>query len=188
MTQLQSTLSQEDMDDIIYEARSGDLDSVKEIFEKHVDPKTLPSIKDEFTLATPIHMAAANGHHEVCKYLLSLIPKEEAKTLVNQQNESGNTALHWAAYNGHIETIKLLCDVGADPFLQNKFGHDAIFEAENNNKPEAEKYFLEKFDVHESDGESEEKIQYKEGTEIEKATDESREVEKVRKGLESNQL
>ncbi|ESW97120.1 hypothetical protein KL918_000730 [Ogataea parapolymorpha] len=188
MADLQKTLSQEEMDDIIYEARAGDLDSLKEIFEKHVDPQTLLTIKDEYTLATPIHMAAANGHDQVCQYLLRLLSKGDAQNLVNKQNESGNTALHWAAYNGHTETIKVLCEFGADPFLKNKFNHDAIYEAEKNNKSEVEKYFLEKFDIQQDDDEPAQKVQYKEGTEIEKATEESREVESICKGLKANQL
>ncbi|KAG7831813.1 hypothetical protein KL919_000772 [Ogataea angusta] len=188
MVDLQKTLSQEDMDDIIYEARVGDLDSLKEIFEKFVDPQTLMNIKDEYTLATPIHMAAANGYDQVCQYLLALLSKDDAQYLVNKQNESGNTALHWAAYNGHVKTIKVLCEFGADPFLKNNFSHDAIYEAEKNNKPEVEKYFLETFDIKQDDDEPAQKVQYKEGTEIRKATEESHEVEGIRQGLEANQL
>lgn len=49
-------------------------------------------------------------------------------------NEAGNTALHWAALNGHLECVKLLVQSGADVTMINRAGHDAVFEAEINDK------------------------------------------------------
>jgi ankyrin repeat protein len=58
-------------------------------------------------------------------------------SLVNAHNKSGNTALHWAALNGHVEVLLLLLQHGADPSILNGAGHDALFEAELNEKQEA---------------------------------------------------
>lgn len=179
-------LTQEEMDAVIYDAREGDLQNLKEIFDE-ISPKVLVDIKDYITLSTPIHVAAANGHTEVLDYLLSIISKEEAKTLVNAQNESGNTSLHWAAYNGHLEVIELLTSkYEGDVFIKNKSGHDVMFEAENNNRQDIEQWFLKKFSVEDDfkieEGEEESKITYKPGTEIKEADEEAR---KVQQDLES---
>lgn len=175
MSAEQTTLTQEEMDCVILDAREGDLETLTEIFTE-LSPKLLLTIKDDITLSTPIHMAAANGHFEVVKYLLSIIPKEDAIKLASQANDSGNTPLHWAAYAGHLEVIKLLIEeYKADPFFQNGSGHDAIFEAENNSKAEVEEWFLKKFAVEDyndlkiEEGDEETKITYKPGNESKEA-------------------
>lgn len=89
-----TSLTQEEMDNVIYDARFGDLDSLKAIFTDEVEPSVLPKIKDGMTKATPFHMAAANGHADVLKYLIKLLDPKETKSILNQQNDSGNTALH----------------------------------------------------------------------------------------------
>lgn len=187
-----TTLSQEEMDNVIYDARFGDLESLTEIFTNEVEPSVLTTIKDEESLTTPFHMAAANGHLDVLKYLLSLIPDvEERKKIINSENDSGNTALHWAAYNGHVEIVKLLCENGADPFIRNKYNHDSFYEASNNDQEKVDDYLLEKYgnivekDINEDDeaddgkennGENgtvdnEDNVQFSEGTEISKVTE-----------------
>ncbi|VEU19725.1 DEKNAAC100191 [Brettanomyces naardenensis] len=177
-----TTLTHEEMDNVIFDARSGDLETLKAIFTDEVEPSVLPKIQDEFTLATPFHMAAANGHTEVLTYLLSLLSKEAAKEIVNRQNDSGNTALHWAAYNGHTSVIKLLCEAGADPFIQNSFKHDSFYEAQNSKHDNAEKYLLERFGDQleaangdeKEDGEEkvdEDNVEYSAGTEIQKISE-----------------
>lgn len=140
-------LTQNEYDIIIEDARYGDLEALQEIFEE-LDGSSLLEIKDEHTLSNPIHMAAANGHFEAVKYLLSKLSKSDATKLINAQNNEGNTSLHWAALNGHLQIVKLFCDeYEADAFIKNKFNHDPIFEAENSSKDEVESYFLNKFDV-----------------------------------------
>ncbi|AOA60518.1 Ankyrin repeat-containing protein [Komagataella phaffii CBS 7435] len=177
-------LTQEEVDILIDEARYGELDSLKEIFQQ-IDPKVLLSIHNDITLTTPFHMAAANGHTKVLDYLLSLIPKEEVKTVINKQNESGSTALHWSALNGHLEVVKLLCEkYDADPFIKNSAGHDAIYEAEMNNKEDVETYFLEKYSVEPENNHDDDTVEFNEGTEIQNATKDavdslSKDAEKV---------
>jgi ankyrin repeat protein len=138
-------LTQEEMDAVIYDAREGDLQTLKEIFTE-ILPQLLTTIKDDITLSTPVHMAAGNGHYEVVEYLLSILPKEEAKKIASKPNESGNTPLHWAAYNGHLDIVKLLCEeYNSDVFAKNAVGHDPMFEAENNNHSEVENWLLNKY-------------------------------------------
>jgi len=175
-------LTQEEFDIIIEDARYGDLETLKEIFEE-LDGSLLLKIKDEHTNTNAIHMASANGHFEVIKYLLSKLSKPDATKLINEQNNEGNTSLHWAALNGHLDIVKLFCDeYEADAFIKNKFNHDPIFEAENSNKDEVESYFLEKFDVEplgDSEGNvnisvknNEENVQVQPGQEIEQISKE----------------
>jgi ankyrin repeat protein len=172
-------ITQEEYDIIIEDARYGDLETLQEIFAE-LPSTLLLEIKEADTLNTPIHMASANGHLAVVEYLLSLLPLEEAKQLVNLANIEGNTALHWASLNGHLSVVELLCDkYEADAFVKNKFGHDAIYEAENNGKELIETYFLKKFDVEplDEDGSVDVKVtnaqvEVKQGEEIEKITQE----------------
>lgn len=170
-----TSLSQEEMDCIIYDAREGDLETLKEVFEE-IPKELLLSIKDDITLSTPIHMAAANGHFEVIEYLLSIIPKKDAEKLASKQNESGNMPLHWAAYNGHLSIVQLLCDeYNVDVFVKNNSGHDVMYEAENNSQEEVENWLLKKYAVEDNftvdENNDETKITYKPGTESKEADD-----------------
>jgi ankyrin repeat protein len=78
------------------------------------------------------------------KYLLSLFDSTaaERRAYVNRQNQSGNTALHWSALNGHIGIVKLLLAGGADASILNTSGHDAVYEAEMNDKQDVAEYLL----------------------------------------------
>lgn len=168
------------MDIIMSEARAGELESLKEIFEE-IPKESLLDIRDDMTLATPIHMAAANGYLETLQYLLSIIPKQDAISLTKAKNETGNTALHWAAYNGHLEVVKFLVEeYEADAFEKNEAGHDSIYEAENNGKVDVENWFLKKYAPEEDfkveeDGENT-KISYQPGKESKLADDNARDA------------
>lgn len=147
MTQVTS-LSQEEKDAIIYDAREGDLDYLKEIFSTIIPAKLLPTITDDITMSTPVHMAAANGHLAVVEYLLSLLPQDEAEALANAKNDLGNTPLHWAAFSGHLAVVQLLVEkYKVDVFAKNTSNHDAIFEAEANCQEEVENWFLLKYAI-----------------------------------------
>lgn len=80
------------------------------------------------------------------KLLLSYnVDKDSTSTpgLINLINDAGNTSLHWAALNGHLESVKLLIQAGADVTIINKAGHDAVFEAEINDKGDVVEWLLE---------------------------------------------
>jgi uncharacterized protein len=63
-------------------------------------------------------------------------------SILNVQNKAGNTALHWAALNGHLDAVKVLLEEGADPTITNSRGHDAVYEAEVNDKKEVVEWVL----------------------------------------------
>jgi len=83
----------------------------------------------------------ANNKSDIVKLLLSTSITKPASFL-NLTNASGNTALHWASLNGHLEAVKLLIEAGGDITIFNKAGHDAVFEAEINDKKEVVDWLL----------------------------------------------
>jgi hypothetical protein len=78
----------------------------------------------------------------VIKLLFAVSEEKPAPELINAVNEAGNTPLHWAALNGHLESVKLLIQNGADVTIINQAGHDAVFEAEINDKNEVVDWLL----------------------------------------------
>lgn len=79
---------------------------------------------------------------DVIKLLFSTSADKPAPELINAINDAGNTPLHWAALNGHLESVKLLIQSGADITIFNRAGHDAVFEAEINDKKEVVDWLL----------------------------------------------
>ncbi len=64
--------------------------------------------------------------------------------LVNAKNDAGNTPLHWAALNGHLAASKALVEAGSDSSIENNAGHDATYEAAQNEKFEVAEWLLSK--------------------------------------------
>ena len=145
------TPTPEELDDLIYFARTSDLPALKTAIlqscEKHASPPstilaTAIDIDEEGlgSQSCLLHWPAANGNLEVVEYLLSLLQPAEtsadksAPSLVNHRNTSGNTPLHWASVNGHLEVVKALVGAGADASITNGAGRDALFEAECSGK------------------------------------------------------
>lgn len=79
---------------------------------------------------------------DVIKLLLSADKEKPSPSFLNAVNEAGNTPLHWAALNGHLESVKLLVNSGADVTLVNRAGHDAVYEAEINDKNDVVDWLL----------------------------------------------
>ncbi|CAN6624508.1 ankyrin repeat-containing protein Yar1p [Trichomonascus vanleenenianus] len=144
------SLTQDQIDDVLMDARAGELDSLKSFFEAQnkaeIADLLTKTLRAEYSEATLLHMAAANGHLEVVKYILELVG-DSASKLVDIQNDSGNTALHWAALNGHLDVVKALCDAGAQPFITNLAKHDVFYEAEVNDQEAVIDYLLQRFTV-----------------------------------------
>ena len=141
------TPTPDELDDLIYFARTGDLPSLRSTLETisstHNSPLStiLASAIDIDaeglgSQSCLLHWPAANGNLEILRYLLSLVPPKDVAadksipTLVNHRNVNGNTPLHWAALNAHLECVKVLVAAGADAGIVNEVGHDALFEAE----------------------------------------------------------
>lgn len=79
---------------------------------------------------------------DVIKLLLSTSTDKPRPEFLNAVNEAGNTPLHWAALNGHLESVKLLINSGADVTIVNQAGHDAVYEAEINDKNDVVDWLL----------------------------------------------
>jgi hypothetical protein len=79
---------------------------------------------------------------DIIKFIFSTSTDKPAPELINAINDAGNTPLHWAALNGHLESVKLLIQAGADITIFNRAGHDAVFEAEINDKNEVVDWLL----------------------------------------------
>jgi ankyrin repeat protein len=79
---------------------------------------------------------------DVIKLLFTTSMDKPAPEFINAVNDAGNTPLHWAAVNGHLESVKLLIESGADVTIINRAGHDAVFEAEINDKKEVVDWLL----------------------------------------------
>ncbi|KAI9045399.1 uncharacterized protein KD926_008826 [Aspergillus affinis] len=140
------TIPVDTIDDLIYDARAGDLDSLKTtISELSASLQCTPAQVIAATVdAAPeaeggtgcclLHYPAANGNSEILNYLLTTLttqPSDQTtQSILNHKNHSGNTPLHWAALNTHLECVKALVEAGADIAVTNDAGLDAVFLAE----------------------------------------------------------
>ncbi|KAI5815853.1 ankyrin repeat-containing domain protein [Pyronema omphalodes] len=153
-----ATLSEEQIDDLLYFARAGETDEFLSTLEeiktatKSTGIEILLAARDEHSLNNVLHMAAANGHLELSKKILSILPAPTTPDavpfeLVSQKNSGGNTPLHWAALNGHLEVVKILVmAANADPTITNNVGHDAVYEAQLNDKNDVVDWLLKHCD------------------------------------------
>jgi len=154
------TPTPDELDDLIYFSRTGDLPSLQttitDLCQRHAcTPSTLLASAIDIdasgmgSQSTLLHFAAANNHVMTLQYLLGLIspaPTQQngisanisatvedksVASLVDHRNASGNTALHWGAMNGHLDVVKVLVEEGgADVGVLNRAGQDALFVAE----------------------------------------------------------
>ncbi|KAB8265092.1 hypothetical protein BDV32DRAFT_62932 [Aspergillus pseudonomiae] len=143
------TLTVEAIDDLIYDARAGDLDALKSdlaaLSTQHSCPQAwivASAIDSEpeaegGTGSCLLHFPAANGNEQILNFLLGVLTQAEAQldqaqvaAVINHRNHSGNTALHWAALNTHLECVKALVGAGADISITNDAGLDPVFLAE----------------------------------------------------------
>lgn len=103
--------------DIIFYARNGNLQKVKECLEKGVNI----NIKNRLGY-TPLMSALRNPHFEVVKLLV-----EDGAVHLNIQDEVGFTPLMWASScHGHLEIVKSLVEKGANLNIKNKWGYTAL--------------------------------------------------------------
>jgi ankyrin repeat protein len=63
---------------------------------------------------TPLHLAAENGHFELCRTLL------ENNADLNAQTSDGETPLHRTSVKGRVDIARLLLDRGANPRARGK--------------------------------------------------------------------
>lgn len=165
-----SILDEDSIDEILYLARANEAQELEEFLSKlatqskHSKSELIAAAVDPYTKNTALHYAAANGHlgtvvqptasprgvlTTIVDVLKVLLPPQAAEKAtepasgpINAVNDAGNTPLHWAALNGHLECVKLLMHSGADITIFNKAGHDAVFEAELNDKGDVVDWLL----------------------------------------------
>ncbi|KAI8959075.1 ankyrin [Daldinia sp. FL1419] len=161
-------LSEDEIDDLVYLARTGDDAELTGMIQELADregatrAEIIAAARDDGK-ATCLHMAAANGHAKTVTLILSHFPapskspKEAASTsspdetspttstevsYINFQNAFGNTALHWACLGGHLDIIKLLLSRGASPTAANDKDQIPLDLAAFNNHMHVVDYFL----------------------------------------------
>ncbi|KAK8208429.1 ankyrin repeat-containing domain protein [Phyllosticta capitalensis] len=149
-------LNEDEIDELLYLARANEADDLPTYlaevqklpqYEGASAADILCAAVDVQSGNSVLHYAAANGHSAVLdvikKTLASAYASSDAyKSFVNLRNSSGNTALHWAALNGHLDAVKLLVSLGADAAVLNAAGHDAVYEAEQNDKNDVVSWLL----------------------------------------------
>ncbi|OTA81198.1 hypothetical protein M434DRAFT_401442 [Hypoxylon sp. CO27-5] len=161
-------LSEDEIDDLIYLARTGDDAELTGMVQELVNregatyAEILAAARDD-SKATCLHMAAANGHAKTVTLILSYFPvppksskaaaastEEHSSTTgaeletpyINLQNSFGNTALHWACLGGHLDVVKLLLSRGASPTAANDKDQIPLDLAAFNNHMNVVEYFL----------------------------------------------
>lgn len=122
--------------DLLAAAREGDFKAFETILSQN---KGLINTKDNLSESTAAHLAAANGHADILKLILS-----ENSDLASLPNSSGDTPLHWAALTGSLDCVKLLVEAGADPHQVNKAGIDSIYQAHAASQEGIIEYILSK--------------------------------------------
>ncbi|KUI70119.1 Ankyrin repeat-containing protein P16F5.05c [Cytospora mali] len=152
-------LSEEEIDDLIYFARAGEVADLNETIEtlssrEGVTPaEILIAAKDEGK-STCLHMATGNGNLEVIKVLVAHFAdrtKEEKQAYLDATNEFGNTGVHWAAMQGHLDVVKYLVAEGASPALANDKNYVPLDLASFNDKNDVVDYFLSQMDKMETE-------------------------------------
>ncbi|KAJ4293653.1 ankyrin repeat-containing protein [Kalmusia sp. IMI 367209] len=144
-------MNEDTVDEILYLARINEVSELSTYLSdlsaqvKQSKAELVAAAVDPYSKNTALHYAAANGHVDIMRLLFSLetdMASASASGLINALNDAGNTALHWAALNGHLECVKVLVKSGADVTIINKAGHDAVFEAEINDKGDVVEWLL----------------------------------------------
>ncbi|KAE8224119.1 hypothetical protein CF319_g2952 [Tilletia indica] len=104
------SLSDETLDDLLYLARAGETDDLREALGTATSQHAGSTTERVLTAAVNeqgnglLHYSCANGHLTTVEYLLPLHSLE----LLLRPNQSGNTPLHWAALNGNSDVVKAL--------------------------------------------------------------------------------
>jgi ankyrin repeat protein len=97
-------------------ARRGDAEAVRDLLA--AEPGLATQADED--QRTPLHVAAAYGHVDVCSALLG------AGADVNAADEDRETPLHYASQRNHRAVVGLLLDRGADIEARNAYGRTPL--------------------------------------------------------------
>jgi ankyrin repeat protein len=85
---------------------------------------------------TPLHLAAAEGHLEICQQMLKVIKDKHPNGRyigdVNPKDKVGSTPLHYAASKGQLHICKLFMQIVADKNPRNNMRFTPLHFAEQN--------------------------------------------------------
>ncbi|OQR75936.1 hypothetical protein BIW11_08099 [Tropilaelaps mercedesae] len=113
-------------------ARTGDLHVIKLLIRR--DKKRMETVDERGW--TPLHLAAANGHTDIVKYLCS----EGAH--IRALDPTGYTSMHVAAMNGNEPCLQVLLKMGADVDNEASDGFTPLHLATLNNHADCVKTLL----------------------------------------------
>ena len=140
ITEIRNDLTLEDCQrEWLDAARYNELTILKAIYTVHPDMLYYQHANNQ---NSALHMAAANGHVEIVKWLLTKEQQQDGPSssvsFSKLTNASGNTALHWAATNGQDAVCQVLLtqQKEVDVLQRNSFGRSALtegFASENTN-------------------------------------------------------
>ena len=102
-------------------ALHGDIDLVK-----HIELRTKNQNPETGYERNPFHLAAFQGHLEICKWYITNIPNTHSAIEVNRADYNGWTVLHLAASNDQVEIFNYLLEHGADLYLKDQEGQTAL--------------------------------------------------------------
>lgn len=111
-------------------AEGGCKEFVSELIEAGAD------VNSETKSASPLYLAARNGHDEIASMCLQNGAKMDLRT------RSGDTPLHAAALRGHVDAIRVLVQNGANINARNTDGDTPFSEAVLSKNLDAAKWLL----------------------------------------------
>jgi ankyrin repeat protein len=118
----------------------GYIDTLKLLFQ--LEPEYIETLVKGKTLEakwTPLHIAASKGHLECAKLILSF----GVKSIINEKDSKGCTALLMASCNGYTDIVDLLLKYDADPSIPVIDGRTPLHYAAHNNNPDIVKLILD---------------------------------------------
>jgi ankyrin repeat protein len=88
-------------------AREGKTDEILRLWREN--GATLDVEHADVDGATPLHLAAYNGHGEACRALVST-----CRAMIDSRDLGGWTPFIWAAYTNKLQCVEVLLEMGAD--------------------------------------------------------------------------
>jgi len=118
----------------------GYIDILKLLFQ--LDPEYIEILIKGKTVEakwTPLHIAASKGHLDCAQLILSF----GVKSIINEKDSKGCTALLMASCNGYSDIVELLLNYDADPSIPVIDGRTPLHYAAHNNNPDIVKLILD---------------------------------------------
>ncbi|KAI9002117.1 ankyrin repeat-containing domain protein, partial [Hyaloraphidium curvatum] len=116
-------------------AYNGNLARVQQLIESRAaGPNEWDSANDN---VTPLHLASAQNHVEVARYLLGKGADPNLKA-----GKLDATPLHWGCKSGHVEIVHLLYKAGGDPTIKDGQGFDCLQLALSSGRPGCVAYMV----------------------------------------------